>query len=96
MGQKKGQGAGPRDGESSIRGRGIERGKYRLEERQSHRTQEFLGGKDNDRDGERRIGAEGQKEKKDRKKDRVWEGEGQGAGHRLSKKDRDQDKVTQR
>ena len=61
MGQKKGQGAGPRDGESSIRGRGIEENTGWKKDKVTE-LREFLGGRENDRDGERRIGAEGQKE----------------------------------
>ena len=38
-GKKKGQGAGLRDGESSISGRGIERRKHRLEEGQGRGDQ---------------------------------------------------------
>ena len=37
MGGKKGQGAGRRDGERSVRGRGTESGKHRLEEGQRDR-----------------------------------------------------------
>ena len=70
VGGKKGQGAGLRDGERSVRGRGIESAKYRLEEGQRDRER-TRGTERGQRAGERKTsdkqqargrGKEGQEE----------------------------------
>ena len=71
---KKEQGTGPRGGGSSIRGRGIERGKYRLEEGQRDRERKRVtelgqragARKNSDKKQARGRGAGG---RKDRRKD---------------------------
>ena len=87
VGGKKGQGAGLRDGERSVRGRGIESAKYRLEEGQRDRER-MRGPEPGRRVGERKTSDKQQARgrgaggRKDRRKERGIQKASEGQGGR--------------